>query len=252
MRKLIAFTGRKRSGKDTAAEILVDEEGYVDVKMAGGLKAMITAYFQHLGLRKEAAAALIEDEALKNKPTGYIIPMDNRRAAAVMADALFAYMGLKPEDRWTLLNDDRVAHVPISEFRNRVDVTQLLARLEWWLDTYAKAGATPRLLMQTLGTEWGRDKIYSDLWIDLFELRAKLFDWVVCTDVRFLNEAAVIRELGGTLIKIDAEERLGPNLDPHPSEQEMALIEADYVIENNGTLEDFLTTCRSTLEVIIE
>lgn len=248
MHSLIAFTGRKRSGKDTAAKILIEEEGYQDVKMAGGLKAMLVAYFKHMGMVNHLAEAVVEEEDLKNKPTGYLMKSDNRKGAEIMAEALFKYMGVKPEYRSMLLKDERVSNIPIMELRNAVSPNQVLWSLEWWLNTYAKPGATPRLLMQTLGTEWGRDCIYSDVWIDLFKLQASQFERVVCTDVRFLNEESVIRELGGTIIKIDAEQRLGPNTDTHRSELEMGLIVADYVVENNGTLDDFLTNCREILK----
>jgi dephospho-CoA kinase len=40
-------------------------------------------------------------------------------------------------------------------------------------------GLTPRYLMQTLGTEWGRDMIHKDLWVRL--LREKI---VLHADVR--------------------------------------------------------------------
>lgn len=73
-------------------------------------------------------------------------------------------------------------------------------------------GITPRKAMQTLGTEWGRNLINTDLWLILLDERvAPLlgagFD-VLVTDVRFDNEADRIRAQGGTIWHIDATKRI--------------------------------------------
>lgn len=68
------------------------------------------------------------------------------------------------------------------------------------------AGKTPRAAMQTLGTEWGRDRIDADLWLRLARHNAvRILDLghlVVFDDVRFDNEARLIRALGGQVIRI--------------------------------------------------
>lgn len=92
-------------------------------------------------------------------------------------------------------------------------------------------GRTPRHAMQTLGTEWGRDLIHKGLWIDAFKRRANLFENVVCDDVRFLNEAAAIKEHGGFLVRV-----LRPDnaIDlSHPSEREIGEIKCDVTIVND-------------------
>lgn len=66
-------------------------------------------------------------------------------------------------------------------------------------------GTTPRFAMQTLGTEWGRELIASDLWTRAWINQAERHPAVVCDDVRFPNERELIKSLGGTLIRIDAE-----------------------------------------------
>ncbi len=67
-------------------------------------------------------------------------------------------------------------------------------------------GKSARQLMQSLGTEWGRDLVDSNLWIDLGRERIKSamrsnFS-VVIDDLRFDNEAVIIRELGGMVVQI--------------------------------------------------
>jgi hypothetical protein len=53
-------------------------------------------------------------------------------------------------------------------------------------------GVTPRHMMITLGTEWGRDLVHPDLDPPL-GTRAPSFPLVVADDVRFPNEVALIR-----------------------------------------------------------
>ena len=64
-------------------------------------------------------------------------------------------------------------------------------------------GKSPRHLMQTLGTEWGRDCVHPDLWVLLGEQQVKLAaqkqQRLVISDVRFHNEADMILRNGGEL-----------------------------------------------------
>jgi hypothetical protein len=65
-------------------------------------------------------------------------------------------------------------------------------------------GKTPRDLMQTLGTEWGRELISPDIWLSVMrcQLDAHRDKMVVIDDVRFENEARMIRERGGKVIGV--------------------------------------------------
>jgi hypothetical protein len=97
-------------------------------------------------------------------------------------------------------------------------------------------GVTPRLAMQTLGTEWGRMMIHNDLWVEMWKTKAKAITApVVASDVRFLNEEKAIRSLGGKVLRVVRPGFHGSN---HPSETEMDDIDADYTITNNGTIYD--------------
>lgn len=67
-------------------------------------------------------------------------------------------------------------------------------------------GKTPRHAMQTLGTEWGRDLIASDLWIRAWQAAvAKVPAGVpiVVDDCRFPNEGEAVRAAGGVIVRID-------------------------------------------------
>lgn len=106
-------------------------------------------------------------------------------------------------------------------------------------------GASYRELAQTLGTEWGRG-ILPDLWVRMAEARMNVLRQahrnspdplrVVISDVRFLNEANWIRDMGGEIWRIDR-----PGLAPvraHESERELRQIWADQTLLNDGGMED--------------
>ena len=101
-------------------------------------------------------------------------------------------------------------------------------------------GAAPRHAMQTLGS-WGRDSIHPDMWVTLW--REKAFrssaPLIVANDVRFANEAATVRALGGALLRVTRRDApAGEEVDSHVSETEQDGILCDVIMQNNGTLAD--------------
>lgn len=99
---------------------------------------------------------------------------------------------------------------------------------------------TPRYLAQTLGTEWGRDCVARNLWVDLTMRRVKTnycmgTELIAITDVRFENEADVIRSRG---IIIHIHRGVTEYIDniTHASEAGIIPMPGDYHIYNNGPL----------------
>lgn len=94
---------------------------------------------------------------------------------------------------------------------------------------------SPRYVMQTLGTEWGRETLGDAIWVKAALNRAaNSVVGTIITDVRFPNEAEAIREAGGVVVRVsrpETEPDMGDTL--HPSEAGVAKIEADYVIRND-------------------
>lgn len=103
-------------------------------------------------------------------------------------------------------------------------------------------GKSPRQLMQTLGTEWGRQIVHDSLWLMLAEqsvdeLRA--YNWnVAITDVRFENEADLIRRKGGRVWHVRRDGIAA--VSAHASEAGVAYQPefGDVLIDNNGSIED--------------
>jgi hypothetical protein len=93
---------------------------------------------------------------------------------------------------------------------------------------------TPRHIMQTLGTEWGRTCISESLWLDMMDYRiSQSFNAtpvIIIDDLRFLNEAYMLdRHYHAFFVRICGPE----NRDTHVSEQEWQEIDADFAIDNS-------------------
>jgi len=104
---------------------------------------------------------------------------------------------------------------------------------------------TPRLMLQLIGTEGGRDLIHHNIWVNAlfadynhgFNADEEVFsmpDWVI-TDMRFPNELDAVKQRGGITIRI---ERGAGNTGDHPSETALDNAQFDHRLDNNGTLEN--------------
>jgi hypothetical protein len=100
---------------------------------------------------------------------------------------------------------------------------------------------TTRRIMQTLGTEWGRNTIHPDLWVNIacFKIynQRGLGHPVVVDDLRFKNELDAILERGGKVYRI-----VRPGQEPyaaHASEGELDGVDMPTIM-NDGSLADLL------------
>lgn len=98
---------------------------------------------------------------------------------------------------------------------------------------------TPRKLMQTLGTEWGRN-INENLWADLTMNKAATASGkVVIDDMRFTNEFDAVKRVGGVtvLVRRPGVERPA---NCHPSEGALDNHPFDFIVENDGSVQDLV------------
>lgn len=102
-------------------------------------------------------------------------------------------------------------------------------------------GKSPRQMMQTLGTEWGRQLVHPDLWVILAadKLRQRGGGMIV-TDVRFENEATWIRKMQGVVIHVTRES--ASTVAAHTSENGLQVHPQDIQLVNNGGLEELQHT----------
>jgi hypothetical protein len=116
---------------------------------------------------------------------------------------------------------------------------------------------SPRQLMQSMGTEWARNTVHPDVWVKLAEQNldymTKALGAVlgfVVSDVRFENEAHLIRRQGGTVIHIGRNDAQAVN--PHISEAGVAVRQDDLILRNNGTVDEFLRSLDEAFLMIRE
>jgi hypothetical protein len=110
---------------------------------------------------------------------------------------------------------------------------------------------SPRQLMQTLGTEWGRNIIHPNIWV----LMAHRFHLehpeaaLIVPDIRFENEAKWIRNCKHGLV-IHLEREQAPPVHPHSSEYGVTRAPQDLIVQNNGTLEDLQIAAREVFYAV--
>jgi hypothetical protein len=102
-----------------------------------------------------------------------------------------------------------------------------------------------RTLLQWLGTNWGREVVGKNVWVDIWKAEASVNlavgNIVVCDDCRFDNEAETIKSMGGIIIKL-----VRPDNAKHASEAGIDQKYIDFVVENDNTVEalrDKLVAC---------
>ena len=106
-----------------------------------------------------------------------------------------------------------------------------------WKETRIPAfDKSPRQMAQSLGTEWGRQKVHSDVWLTLAAHFIKHSPSpVVISDVRFDNEAAFVQSLGGEVIRV--VRHIACPVNDHPSESGVSPVYVDWTLLNNSTVE---------------
>jgi len=135
---------------------------------------------------------------------------------------------------------------PIKRMLMAVGVTP--AEIEDKETILPRFGASPRFMMQTLGTEWGRDIVSPQLWTGLAYREAnpilKIGLGVVFDDLRFDNEAQLVKDMGGVIWCIER-----PNLasDSHVSERGIDPKFIDHRLANFGTVAMLRETVTSLL-----
>lgn len=121
------------------------------------------------------------------------------------------------------------------------------AACEWWIDGPGKERPcpaltyeTPRKAMQLLGTEWGREGLGGELWVNhlLNRIEKSASNRIVVDDCRFDNEAeAIIQVLNGSVWQVVAApgHRTTRNPPPHRSENGISRDLIDRFVVNNFT-----------------
>jgi hypothetical protein len=105
---------------------------------------------------------------------------------------------------------------------------------------------TARTMMQSLGTDWGRELVHPSLWVRPFDRKLldaiTLGNSVVVDDMRFPNEYDYVATRGGVLVEVTR-----PNVHPtnrHRSEGQLRGRPRHHAIVNEGSLNDLKNKAR--------
>lgn len=77
---------------------------------------------------------------------------------------------------------------------------------------FGQKDAYTRYRLQEIGTELGREKYGDYIWINVLYNWMKLYisrgiERIIITDVRYQNEVSFVKQIGGIIIKVEAEDR---------------------------------------------
>ena len=113
-----------------------------------------------------------------------------------------------------------------------------------------KRTVTPRLVLQLFGTDCMRRGFFDGIWVSLVKkkIQENPNTNFVIPDVRFPNEIKMIEELGGEVWWVRRGQLPGwfvdyrisavEPKDIHPSEWEWGRANFDFIIDNNGTMQE--------------
>lgn len=94
-------------------------------------------------------------------------------------------------------------------------------------------GKTFRQAATTLGTEWGRQLIHPDIWVNAMaqRLRQSKADLVVIDDVRMQNEYDMLARWGAFFIRVVRDGQFASPQPEHASEVDWPTFRMTYVLE---------------------
>lgn len=136
----------------------------------------------------------------------------------------------------------------------------------FWTNKFGRP-ITPRAMLQIIGTEAGRNVIHENIWVFSLEARIRAKPDIIIPDTRFPNETDWIRSIGGFLVRVrrgpdpewydiakednasgtDNMTKLYPNV--HISEYAWVGQNMDYVLENDGSLEQLRASVKHMLAI---
>lgn len=235
--KLIGLSGQLQNGKDTVAELIVELTSLYDDKYHYTYNIWTTVKFA--GILKQMTALLIgcdlqqlEDNNFKNTPLGE----EWRRW--YYTHYKFVSAKTNPEGRVSpYFPSIAEATAYVEDLKKTINPEGI--KLEEQI-------LTPRLILQLLGTEGGRDVIHPNIWVNATLGKLRESDQVIVTDVRFPNEVEGIKKRDGIVVRVIRPDKVSTST--HPSETSLNdYNDWDYVIINDGTLDDLEKKVREML-----
>lgn len=236
---VIAVCGYASVGKDTVAKRLIDSQQFTKVSFAGPLKRAAGKIF---GLNEgQLNDARLKEAAL----TTHIWPFqDTAHMLELVAEATLDVYDLPK----ALFHED-TRHTPVARFPftnpgyivRSIQLNFMTAMYPHLRDVVETKRPVyfpnPRILLQLLGTEVYR-AFHSDTWTEAWKREAARYQRVIATDCRFNNEVAVVRDVGGTVWRVDSNHPWVKRETRHISEREFLNFGVDRVLPNHSSVGD--------------
>lgn len=112
-------------------------------------------------------------------------------------------------------------------------------------------GMTARKVMQLMGTDFARNLIDEEIWVNAWSREVDTFGRMFCVvadDMRFPNEAGMIRSMGGKLWRITRQSAKIAGKTNHQSEGALDHFDFDAEILNDGSIQELRATIIATLK----
>jgi len=101
---------------------------------------------------------------------------------------------------------------------------------------------TPRVILQLLGTECGRNIIHPDIWVNSTLSHIKNNEDYIIPDLRFKNEYNALKKLNSYMIKVIKYDIIDNN---HNSENDINdITEWDAIVINSGSMQELIDQIR--------
>lgn len=117
-------------------------------------------------------------------------------------------------------------------------------------DVDSKWNKSPRQILQWLGCEVLRDQFDKDIFLKnmIHRIKASSANIIFVTDVRYDNEAELIHNMGGKIIKIERPDLKQIEFFNHSSESGISSNLIDIIINNDSTIESLHKKVLNTIQ----
>ena len=265
---IIALTGHKQSGKDTVGKIiqyLIIKNNHLDRSsdyFTTDYNNFLAKYNEYNGALPNVSHWQIKRFADKLKQCASIIlniPVEDFEKEEVKNRVLWNTYRTMPT--FNYIGQSTGERKEIVEFTCRMFLQQLGTEVsrnikqDIWINTLLNEyyithylyGDTPYILQKDgmyRPADLNHNGMSEQDMIYLHCNKVEGYNWII-TDTRYLNEAKVIKDKQGIIIRVVRD--TNKSIDPHTSEVEQDKIAVDYTINNNSTIEDLINEVKVVL-----